>query len=280
MLSPAQVDRFHDEGFLVVPDVLDDDDLSPVIAEYEAALDRAARWMHENGHLTSAFEDLPFADRYIAIVRANPAIFYFLGISLPLDFETLPRDFVRVHTGPALFGLLTNSKLLDLAESVIGAEITLNPVQQVRLKPPQRYLSGAAAGYSNIGATTWHQDYGAVMDEAASTDLLTVWVAVTDATEDMGCLEAIPGSHREQSLTLHCPGRENPAENYIPQKLLARHDETARPLPCRKDRWSSSPNSPNMAPCSTAPIGCDGASTCDISRPASPRGVRRSHRSW
>lgn len=95
-------------------------------------------------------------------------------------------------------------------------------------------LNGSIAEYSNVGATTWHQDFGAVMDEAADTELLTVWVAMTDETERMGCLMANPGSHRERSLTLHCPGVRNRAENYIPRQLLDRHDSAPVALECRR----------------------------------------------
>ena len=232
MLTQQQVGQFHDRGFLLVPDVLDASDLDPVVAEYEAALGSAAERLHLRGEISSTYAELPFAERYVAILTENPAVFYYLGISLPLDYEGLDPEYVRVHTGPALFGLLSNPKLLDVAESILGAEITLNPIQQVRIKPPQRLLSGAMAEYSNVGATTWHQDFGAVMDEAAGTDLLTVWVAMTDVTEEMGCLVTIPHSHKEESLTLHCPGVVNAAENYIPQVLLDRHGRDPVTLPC------------------------------------------------
>lgn len=234
MLSGGQLEQLDRDGYVVVHDVLTAADLDPVVAEYEAALAQAAERLWQRGEIESTHADLPFEARYVALIRENPAIFYHLGISLPLDYENLDAEFVRCHTGPAFFGLLSHPRVLDIVESVIGPEISLNPVQQTRLKPPQRLLDGAVAEYSNIGATTWHQDFGAVMDEAADTDLLTVWIAMTDATEEMGCLQAIPGSHREAALTLHCPGVSNPAENYIPQALLDRHDTEPLPLPCRR----------------------------------------------
>ncbi len=231
MLATKQVAMFHRDGYLVVPDALDDDDLAPVRREYEEVLDRAATDLYERGQLSSTYADLAFSERYTRLVVECPGIFYYLGISLPLDYETLDPHLIRVHSGPALFGLLSNPKILDIVESIIGPEIALNPVQQTRMKPPQRLLSGPVAEYSNVGATTWHQDFGAVMDEAADTDLLTVWVAVTDATEEMGCLAVMPGSHSEEALSLHCPGRLVPGENYIPQPILDRHGVAPTTLP-------------------------------------------------
>ena len=40
-------------------------------------------------------------------------------------------------TGPAVFALLRNQAILDAVESLIGPEIYANPVQHVRIKPPE-----------------------------------------------------------------------------------------------------------------------------------------------
>jgi phytanoyl-CoA hydroxylase len=93
---------------------------------------------------------------------------------------------------------------------LIGPEIYSNPVQHVRIKPPEKYLphvyrderSGRIAGFG-VGATPWHQDNGVVLPVADETEMTTVWVAVTDATVENGCLEVIRGSHRDGLLT-HC----------------------------------------------------------------------------
>ncbi len=231
MLTAHELDLFAQQGYLVVPDVLDSNDIDAVADEYSAALDAAANELYARGEVSSTFSDLAFDDRYMALLSANANVFYYLGISLPLDFEGLAPHLIRAHTGPAFFGLVSNPRVLDVVQSVLGPEISTNPVQQTRLKPPQRFLSGAMATYSNVGATTWHQDFGAVMDEAADTDMLTVWVAMMDTSEEMGCLQVLPGSHRDRELTLHCPGAVNPAENYIPQPMLERHGVDPVPLP-------------------------------------------------
>ncbi len=220
MLTTDQVGFFEREGYLVVPDVLDTDDLAPIWTEYDEALDAAARDLHHRGLLDELHEGLPFDERYSAIVAECPDVYRYLGISLPLSNGPADADSCRAHTGPALFGLLRHPKVLDVVESIIGPEIMCNPVQQARIKPPLRTLTGSVAGYSNVGSTTWHQDFGAVMDEALETDLLTVWIAITDATLDMGCLVVIPRSHEPEELTLHCPGVKVEGENYIPSALL------------------------------------------------------------
>ena len=57
----------------------------------------------------------------------------------PMDIS-LPGDRIYadtpMHFGPAIFDLVTDSRLLDLVEDLIGAEITSNPIQHIRIKPP------------------------------------------------------------------------------------------------------------------------------------------------
>ncbi len=219
MLSREQVQFFDEQGYLVVPDVLDGSDLAPIIAEYEEVLAGAARELFASGEIPSTFEELGFADRYVAILGEFPGLYRYLNISLPLSNDPLPPEECRMHAGPAVFDLLRNDKILDVVASLIGGEVRSNPVQHIRLKPPRSAVPEMVSGYSNIGVTTWHQDHGAVMDEAEATDMVTVWLAVTDAAVENGCLVVSPQSHSAAELTLHCPGvnMNVAAENYIPE---------------------------------------------------------------
>ncbi len=229
MLTETQIGFFEDEGYLLVPEVLDTSDLAPVRAEYESALGRAATDLHQRGLLSDIRADLPFEERYVSIVSECPDVYSYLGISLPLSNEPTDAARCRVHTGAELFKLLRHPKVLDVVESIVGPEILSNPVQQARIKPPIGTLQGDIAGYSNVGSTTWHQDFGAVMDDAADTEMLTVWIAITDVPQEMGCLVVIPRSHQRGELTLHCPGVKVEGENYIPAALL--EGRPAVPLP-------------------------------------------------
>ena len=66
---------------------------------------------------------------------------------------------------PAIFGLLTNPKLLDAIEAIIGPEITVNPVNVVRVKVPERRLPGNRNFHVGLTATWWHQDQGVYSDD-------------------------------------------------------------------------------------------------------------------
>ncbi len=219
-LDDRQIETFYKQGYLVVENVLDEKLLLSIEAEYSALLEREAGILFSLGKVPSTYANLPFGQRYTTLLAQAPALFERINISLPLTSQGMPPD-AKVHTGAAVFAMLTHPALLDVMASLIGQEIESNPVQHVRIKPPVRAVPESLAGLSYVGKTTWHQDMGALMDEANDTELVTAWVAVTDATPKNGCLCVVPQSHSSGRLTLHCPGKGIAAENYIPASLLA-----------------------------------------------------------
>ena len=217
-LTAEQLDQFHQDGYLVVEDVLTEADLGAVEAEYLAIIDRVTAALVEEGRIRPV-EGGTFSERYIEAMQQIDdmyALYQHLDICLPM-LKELDHSHT-MNAGPEVFCLLTSPRLLDMVESVIGPEIYSNPVQHTRIKPPARYLPAAVTD-SNIAATTWHQDAGVINPEADGTDMLTVWLAVTDATIENGCLIVERGSHHE-NLTLHCPGTAASATTYIPESII------------------------------------------------------------
>jgi hypothetical protein len=212
----VDIDAFDEQGFLVVDDVLDPErDLDPVVSEYEDLLDTLVAGWHADGLLPSTFSELPFAQRFARVLVEAPRdlnVMSYFDISLPFEGVTAKTP---IHLGPATFGLLRNPRLLDLVEQFIGGEIFSNPIQHTRIKPPERELPEHLQGSSLLARTDWHQDTGVHLPEADNTQMLTVWLPLTDATEANGCLCVIPGSHRH-GLVTHCP---RPG-NHIPDQLL------------------------------------------------------------
>lgn len=197
MLTQNQIDEFHSKGYLVVPDVVNDA-LPGVRAEYTALLDTIWQdWVAEG-----RVKDTPeFEDRIIAAYRAGCEYFQPMDISLPTG--EIPAD-TPMHTGPAIFNMMRHARLLDLVEDLIGPEITSNPIQHVRIKPPATDMrDGENRGH--ITKTEWHQDRGVTQELADDTKMITVWIAVNDATEENGCLQVLEGSHSKDDLLPHCP---------------------------------------------------------------------------
>ena len=217
-LTAEQLDRFHEDGYLVVEDVLDEADLVAIEAEYLDIVDRVSTDLVDRGKILP-LTGTTFSEKYVEAMQQLEDmydLYQHLDISLPL-LDELDHSHT-MNAGPEVFRLLTNPRLLDIVESVIGPEIYSNPVQHTRIKPPARHLPGAALD-ANIAATLWHQDSAVINSEADETDMLTVWLAVTDANIENGCLIVERGSHRDE-MTLHCPGKIFPAEIYIPESII------------------------------------------------------------
>ncbi len=228
MLSGDQLDSFQRNGYLVIEQVLDDSDLEPLEREYAALLDDYANRLYQQGKIDSAYAEQDFAERFARVVAQYPEGIDRMNISLPLVNGDIDADRYHAHTGPAVFGLLRNPRVLDIVEAVIGPEIASSPVQQMRIKPPLAKLAAENVTHSAIGNTSWHQDTVAVLPEADDTNQLTVWIAVTDANEENGCLVSIPGSHLEGAQR-HVPG-EIPREPTVPADIIRGRRGNALPV--------------------------------------------------
>ena len=227
-LGREQVDIFYRQGYVVAEGLLDPAaDLEPVIAEYHMVLDKLAGELCARGEISERYEALDFNERYTRICEESGRVHhqYF-------DFM-LPKRNVQpdapLWVGPAVFHMIRNEKLLDAVEQFIGPEIYSNPVQHVRMKPPeQRTPRDAETGRLQMGATPWHQDGGVVTEDADETEMITVWFPLWDAPEEAGCLEVIPYSHRA-GLQRHCPSPTGGGPS-LHEEALQREAAVALPM--------------------------------------------------
>ncbi|MBX2881760.1 MAG: phytanoyl-CoA dioxygenase family protein [Granulosicoccus sp.] len=221
MLNPSQIQQFEQQGYLVVPNLLSHELLERIKSEYSVRLNDLCRDWFDHGKLESSLEGLSFDEKLTTITRAGLDYFQPLDISWPIsDF---PTD-TPIHLGRAVFDMIRAPALLDAVESLLGPEITSTPIQHVRIKPP---LTDVADGENraHIVGTDWHQDRAVAQPAADQTRMVTVWVAITDATLDNGCLQVIPESHRDAMLT-HCPA----SQLSIPTERFDKNSAAALPV--------------------------------------------------
>lgn len=224
VIERSPIQQLEEQGYVVVDGVLDPErDLQPILDEYESVLDEAARDLRAQGLLSTTHADLPFKERLIRVTRES-------GRSMSRYFDfSLPQSGIRsdtpIHTGPACFRVLTNERLLDLAEQYLGPEICVSPVGHIRMKLPEHTLE---TGDGLMAKIPWHQDNGVVLPEADQSRILTVWLPVNDATIDNGCLQVIP-TPPTQELAEHCP--TGPGGPHIPDSYLQQRPPV--PLPMR-----------------------------------------------
>lgn len=218
----VDLQKFEDLGYIILEDVFDPQrDLNPVVHEYSEVLDRVtAEWVTE-GKIRSTYSHLPFAERFAHVLNDTGQEGYRpFDISLGGSPDPLAPMHRLMHLGPAIFHLITHPRLVGAVEQIVGPEVLSNPIQHVRIKPPEALIKfDPDRKFTMVSATEWHQDQGVATVEVDNTEMLTVWFPVLDATVENGCLCVIPESHKK-GLVTHCPSL--PGQNWdlrIPEAI-------------------------------------------------------------
>jgi phytanoyl-CoA hydroxylase len=228
-LTQDQLTHFETEGYVVVPGILPEATLDNVIAEYEEVLDTLIDDLYSRGEISTKFEGLDFGERFINLVIETGDVHkQYFDFSLP--FQNVQPD-TPFWTGQAVLDAFTCGPLIDAVSSIVGPEVYSNPVQHVRIKPPESILPKNDIGKPIMGATQWHQDNGVVIEEADDTQMLTVWFSVEDVDLEQGPLKVVPGSHRPGMLT-HCSNYQGIGGREIPEKLF--EADSTIPLPVKR----------------------------------------------
>lgn len=180
-LSNQQIQNFHEEGYLIVEDLFDDADLQPVIDDVSAEIDRLANELVASGELSHTYADEGFTSRLTGINSETDAV---LNAIISGKLAT-----------SGIFGLLTNPKLLDAVESLVGPEIIAASAYRLRPKLPN--LDSAVV--------PWHQDSAFFEPYCDTSLILTVWIPLVDATPERGCMQVVPRQHKGEIVPHHLP---------------------------------------------------------------------------
>ena len=177
-LSQQQVQKFHDDGFLIVRDLLPSEAYQPLLDELVAKVDELTNEAVSEGVLDPAdtFSDVPFDTRLVLVSKAcsdqDRIWSYFQG---------------KRHKTAGMFNLRTHPSILDAAESLIGPEIYSHPQSNMRAKLPAQ----------DATVVPWHQDLAYLKPEdAGETLFVNFWIPLVNATADNGCLQVMRGTHK------------------------------------------------------------------------------------
>ena len=198
MLTNQQVAQFNRDGYLVIEDVIDEATRQAIVQEYADLFDDLYAGWHAEGLVPAPTRGMGFWDKLDVAFKGGFDWYQPLDISLPHADIT---DETPMHFGPAVFQMATHKNILDIVECLIGPEITSNPIQHVRIKPPEAQVD-SDENRAHVVSTDWHQDKGVTLESADNTDMVTVWLAITDATVENGCLQVKPG--KESEMLPHC----------------------------------------------------------------------------
>ena len=192
---------FIENGFCVIEGLIDHQTIiEPIIQEYTELVQSLWEGWKAESRLTESAEQMSVQEMLVHFHHANIDFFQHLDISLPAG---IVKPDTPIHLGQSVFHLMSDPSLLDVVQKFLGEEITLNPIQHIRMKPPFGDLNTNELR-SHIVGTAWHQDMGVTLKEADQTQMITSWVAISDCPEESGCLRFFPKSHH-QGLLSHCP---------------------------------------------------------------------------
>ena len=173
MLSADQLHRFQENGYLIVRQVLGDTQLAPIRRVMERAVDRQARQWHAQGLIEDRCEGEPFETRYAALRTQPPA--------------TFSNSWRRILVSPEIYAVWQYPQLIGLLRRLIGDELYASAIWNGRPRAPRQ----------SIQTVDWHQDAHYMQDYDPLADrLIGVWLPLVPVDEHSGCLQVIPGSHR------------------------------------------------------------------------------------
>ncbi|MCY9668474.1 phytanoyl-CoA dioxygenase family protein [Paenibacillus alginolyticus] len=179
-LTKEQIEFYNEEGYIVLDRFLTNEELAPVQEAMTYKVSMIADELFRDGLIEDKLVDRPFKYRLAELFQHLTAEDF-------LKYGRSWRDRI-----PGYFHLMSNIKILNAVESLIGGELFSNPVYNVRPKIPR-----VAAG-----AVPWHQDKS-YWPDANSNPVITVWIPLVDANEVNGCLHIKPKTHRKPLLKWH-----------------------------------------------------------------------------
>lgn len=156
MFTPAQVQEFHERGFILGPQVYTDTEADVLRERMLQVLEGRSKGKPELSRNLLAEETKKVVYQIVNIWEAD--------------------DLFHEH--------IYNEAICALSAQLMGESVVRVWHDQVQYKPPK-------VG----GPTDWHQDhpYWPIIQPP---DLISAWTALDDATVENGCMRMVPGSHK------------------------------------------------------------------------------------
>ncbi|WP_181907276.1 phytanoyl-CoA dioxygenase family protein [Cohnella lupini] len=206
-LTKEQIEFYNVEGYIVLPNLLTDEELMPAREAMNRKVSMIADELLQNGLIEHKLEHRPFRYRLAEL-------FQHLSADDFLKYGRSWRDRI-----PGYFRLMSNPRILDAVESLIGGEVFSNPVYNVRPKIPR-----VAAG-----AVPWHQDKS-YWPDANSNPVITVWIPLVDVNKLNGCLHIKPRTHKKRLLKWHQETETGTGYTSLKESQLGKTETVVLPM--------------------------------------------------
>ena len=157
----------------MVPGALGDSHLESLRALMERTVNRQAREWLDQGLIGDLCEHESFAARYGALRKQLPA--------------TFSNSWRRILVSPEIYAVWQYPTLIGLMRQLIGDELYASSIWNGRPRAPQQLVQ----------TVDWHQDAHYMHEYDPDTDrAIGAWLPLLPVDEQSGCLQVIPGSHK------------------------------------------------------------------------------------
>ena len=174
VIDQANVEAYHNDGYLLVPGLFTEADMEPVRLAIEDEVDRLADRFYRAGKVSSRFADEPSNRRLVLLCESAQ------------ESVRIWELRTRAAVTPELYRLVRHPGLLELMTAILGPEVAWTGSFAVRVKLPE----------SEVTAFPWHQDTQYYGNPTRHLHVISVWIPLVDVDERNGCLHLLPGSHR------------------------------------------------------------------------------------
>ncbi|MEZ5668493.1 MAG: phytanoyl-CoA dioxygenase family protein [Alphaproteobacteria bacterium] len=178
-LTAEQLERFHEDGFVIVPDVFEPAELQPTMDAIAELVDLFADQLYANGKIRSKHADKDFHHRLAAIEQEHPETSVLLH-----QYNVLPLALAR---------LWSCDKLIDMVGQIVGPDIAGHPIWNIRSKTPQ----------TRRMTVPWHQDTAYLLAGAETTLQPAAWIPFEDIDANIGAMQVIRGGHKPGQVFKH-----------------------------------------------------------------------------
>jgi ectoine hydroxylase-related dioxygenase (phytanoyl-CoA dioxygenase family) len=197
VLEESDIEAFRRDGYVHLPGVMSEDEMQAIEDVYESFL---------RGEIAVAGKD--FNDMTTGEHGTDPAGYAVVNVMLPR----------RYH--PEWQGNIFERRARSIAEQLCGEGMTID-FDQLLAKSPGR----------PDAVFHWHQDQAYWID-TDDRRTATCWLAVDDSTLENGCMQFLPGSHREP-VRPHRPLHGDRSASHTLVTDL-RPDDVMRPVEIRR----------------------------------------------
>ncbi len=165
MITQCDVDKFHQDGYLVVENVLSPPEITALQNDFE-------QWIMESRSHTSAYGATQDGRARFDLESDHRA-----------DHPSLRRVSSPTEISPAYYQAAFQSRMATIAAQLIGGKGMRFHHSKINSKLPHTATQ-----------VKWHQDF--MFTPHSNDDIITALLMVTEVTPENGPLNVIPGSHK------------------------------------------------------------------------------------